>query len=103
MPLFNTSEVMETLQMIEEENLDIRTITMGISLRDCAGRDVTAMQRAIREKIVRLADRLVPVAQDIAHEFGIPIINKRLSVTPIGLVGDGHDRAGFLALAQTLD
>ncbi|MEN6301432.1 MAG: PFL family protein [Armatimonadia bacterium] len=103
MHLFNTSEVMETLQMIEEENLDIRTITMGISLRDCTGRDLAAMQRAIREKIVRLADRLVPVAQEIAHEFGIPIINKRLSVTPIGLVGDGHTREGFLALAQTLD
>jgi len=103
MPLLNTDEIMETLQMIEEENLDIRTITMGISLRDCTDRDPARVRKLVGEKIVRLSERLVPVAEEIAAEFGIPVINKRLSVTPLALVADGHSPDDFLALAQTLD
>ena len=103
MPLLNTSEVMETLQMIEEENLDIRTITMGISLRDCTDRDPARVRQLVRDKLLRLAGSLVPVADEIARTFGIPIINKRLSVTPLALVADGHTGEDFLALAATLD
>ena len=103
MPLLNTDEIMETLQMIEEENLDIRTITMGISLRDCTDRDPACVREMVGDKIVRLSERLVLVAEEIAAEFGIPIINKRLSVTPLALVADGHAPEDFLALAQTLD
>ncbi len=103
MHLLNTAEIMETLQMIEEENLDIRTITMGISLRDCADRDPARTRQLAHDKIIRLSGRLVPVAEEIAGEFGIPIINKRLSVTPLALVGDGHNADDFLALAEALD
>jgi len=103
MHLLNTAEIMETLQMIEEENLDIRTITMGISLRDCADRDPARTRQLVHDKIIRLSGRLVPVAEEIAGEFGIPIINKRLSVTPLALVGDGHNADDFLALAEALD
>ncbi len=103
MRLFHTAEILETLQMIEEENLDIRTITMGISLRDCADRCLARMRELVFNKIVRLARNLVPVAEELAAELGIPIINKRISVTPIALIADGHSAADFLALAQTLD
>ncbi|MBU0607855.1 MAG: DUF711 family protein, partial [Armatimonadetes bacterium] len=103
MHLLNTAEIMETLQMIEEEHLDIRTITMGISLRDCSDRDPARTRQLVHDKIIRLAGRLVPVAEEIAGEFGIPIINKRLSVTPLALVGDGHSAEDFLALAEALD
>lgn len=103
MHLFNTSEVIETLQMIEHEHLDIRTITMGLSLRDCADRDPARVRELVREKVARLAGRLVDVAEEIAGEFGIPIINKRLSVTPCALVADGHSADDFLALAHALD
>lgn len=103
MHLINSTEIMETLQMIEAENLDIRTITMGISLRDCSDRDPARVRQLVHDKLTRLAGRLVPVAEEIAAEFGIPIINKRLSVTPIALVADGHSPDDFIALAQTLD
>lgn len=103
MHLVNSAEIMETLQMIEEERLDIRTITMGISLRDCSDPDPRGLCNRVYNKISRLADQLVPVAEQIEKTFGIPIINKRISVTPIAIVADGHDEDGLLRLAQTLD
>ena len=103
MHLINNAEIMETLQMIEEERLDIRTITMGISLRDCSDPDPNGLCNRVYNKVARLAERLVPVAQEIEKTFGVPIINKRLSVTPIAIVADGHDEKTFLALAQTLN
>ncbi|MHB9132479.1 MAG: DUF711 family protein [Armatimonadota bacterium] len=96
-------EVLETLHMIEAEKLDIRTITMGISLRDCADHDGVTARRRIYGKITRCADRLVAVADEIEKEFGIPIINKRISVTPMALVAEASADKDFVAFAETLD
>ncbi|HOS43792.1 MAG TPA: PFL family protein [Armatimonadota bacterium] len=96
-------EVLETLHMIEAEKLDIRTITMGISLRDCADHDGATARRRILGKITRCADRLVAVADEIQQEFGIPIINKRIAVTPIALVADACADDDYLAFAETLE
>ena len=96
---FSSHEILETISMVQMENLDIRTITMGISLRDCAHPDLqTAASRAY-DKICRKAARLVRVGEEIEHEYGIPIINKRISVTPIaiGIVTD------FAAIDSTVN
>lgn len=82
----NPSDILETIQMIENENLDIRTITMGISLLDCADQDSTAACQKIYDKICLKAERLVQTGEDIEREYGIPIINKRISVTPISML-----------------
>ena len=85
--MINMYEVSETNKMIEHENLDVRTITLGISLLDCVDSDLNELNRKIYEKITNTAKDLVSVGQDIETEFGIPIVNKRISVTPIALVG----------------
>ena len=84
--MINIQEVFETNQMIEKENLDVRTITMGINLLDCADSDLQKTCDNIYRKITTLAKDLVKVGEDIAHEFAIPIVNKRISITPISLV-----------------
>ena len=98
-------EVSETNKMIEQENLDVRTITMGISLLDCVNDDLETLRRNIYEKITRRAERLVEVGEEIAGEYGIPIVNKRISVTPIALIGGSacHTTHDFALIAQTLD
>jgi len=96
-------EVIETIKMIQEENLDIRTITMGISLRDCCHPDTGAACRKIYDKITSLSRDLVKVGEDIEREYGIPIINKRISVTPISLVAESCHEESYLRFAQTLD
>jgi len=103
MPLMNPFEILETLHMIEAEKLDIRTITMGISLRDCADHDGATARRRIFGKITRCADRLVAVADEIEKEFGIPIINKRIAVTPIALVAEASADEDYVAFAETLE
>ena len=103
--MINISEVIETNQMIEEENLDVRTITMGISLLDCAAPDVETLAANIYDKIYLRARDLVPTGEAIAREYGVPVINKRISVTPIALVGGSACRTpeDYVLLAQTLD
>ena len=103
--MINLKEVNETNQMIEHENLDVRTITLGVNLLDCASDSLSATRGKIREKLLRLGGRLVATGEDIAREFGIPIVNKRISVTPIALVGNSCCRSpeDFSALAETLD
>ena len=96
-------EVMETLKMIHEENLDIRTVTMGISLRDCSHNDCSKLCARIYDKICRVSSRLVPVCDDIEKEYGIPIINRRISVTPVSIVGEGCDNTDFVKIAKTMD
>lgn len=80
--MINMYEVSETNKMIEHENLDVRTITLGISLLDCIDSDVEQLNRKIYEKITSTAEKLVSTGADIEKEFGIPIVNKRISVTP---------------------
>ncbi len=99
------SEVKETNDMIEKENLDVRTITLGISLLDCIDSDLDRLNAKIREKILRVARNLVSTGQDIEKEFGIPIVNKRISITPIGLVGAAACKTpeDFVSIAKNLD
>jgi uncharacterized protein (UPF0210 family) len=101
--MLNINDVLETIRMIETEHLDIRTITMGISLLDCCGGDPKALPERIYDKIARKAERLVKVGEELEREFGIPIVNKRVSVTPISLVGAGQDHEGFVNLALAMD
>ncbi len=98
-------EVTETNDMIEHENLDVRTITMGISLLDCADTDLTRMNEKIYKKITSYAKDLVSVGEEIAKDYSIPIVNKRISVTPIALVGASACKApeDFVTVARTLD
>lgn len=99
----NTNEIIETIKMIRDEHLDIRTITMGISLLDCADADAAAACRKIYDKITRYAERLVQTGEDISRRYGIPIINKRISVTPVALIAGASQTADYLPFAQTLD
>ena len=84
--MLNIRDIMETITMIQEENLDIRTITMGMSLLDCADADIDRSCTKVYDKITRLAEKLVATGEDIEHMYGIPIINKRISVTPIAML-----------------
>ena len=103
--MLNIFEVSETNKMIEKENLDVRTITLGISLLDCASSDLAACNRKIYEKITAAAGGLVAAGEEIEKEFGIPIVNKRISVTPMALVGAGACRSAedFVTIAHTMD
>lgn len=101
--MIRTREVLETIKMIQEECLDIRTITMGISLRDCCDRDSKRSRQLIYDKITRLAANLVKVGNDIEKEYGIPIINKRVSVTPISIIAESSDEEDYVRFAETLD
>ena len=103
--MINIAEVIETNQMIEHENLDVRTITMGINLLDCADSNLDVLCRNIYEKITRLACNLVKTGEDISKEYGIPIVNKRISITPIALVGGTACKTpdDYVKIAQTLD
>lgn len=103
MNLINTQDILQTIEMIESQHLDIRTITMGISLLDCIDPDVERCCAKVYEKITRLAADLVRTGEDIEHEYGIPVVNKRISVTPISLIGGSFDKEGYLQLALTLD
>ena len=85
--MININEVLETNKMIEKENLDVRTITLGISLLDCVSDNVDVLCANIRKKIVAVAGNLASTAENISMEYGIPIVNKRISITPISLVG----------------
>jgi Uncharacterized conserved protein len=96
-------EVLETVRMLETENLDIRTITMGINIMDCRGADGEDTGRRTYEKIVRYTSRLVKVGDDIEKEYGIPIINKRISVTPISLIADGFTSQEMVAIGRYMD
>ncbi len=103
--MINISEVFETNKMIEQENLDVRTITMGISLLDCADKDLDVTCEKIYNKITSLASSLVKTGEDIAKEFGVPIVNKRISITPISLVGGACCKipGDYVQIAKTLD
>ena len=102
MAMLNTADILETIQMIREENLDIRTVTMGISLFDCVSEDEKRLCDKIYDKITKKAEKLVSVGQDIEKQYGVPIVNKRVAVTPVSLVGGGISPEGYLRVAHTL-
>jgi len=103
--MIHINEVIETNKMIEDENLDVRTITLGISLLDCADSDLDELNKKIYDKITRIAGNLVATGNKIQKEFGIPIVNKRIAVTPIALVGAAACKSpeDFVSIAKTLD
>lgn len=103
--MINMFEVNETNKMIEQENLDVRTITLGISLLDCIDSDLEKVNQKVYNKITGLAKNLVQTGEDISKEYGIPIVNKRISVTPIALIGGAACKTpeDFVTLAKTLD
>ena len=103
--MINIWEVNETNEMIEKENLDVRTITLGISLLDCIDSDLERLNDRIYEKITTIAKDLTAVGSDIEKNYCIPIVNKRISVTPIALIGAAACKTpeDFVSIAQTLD
>ena len=101
--MINTNEILSTIHMIDQQHLDVRTITMGISLLDCADPNPDAACRKIYDKITRRAERLVTVGQAIETEFGIPIVNKRISVTPMALVAGASETDSYVPFALALD
>ena len=103
--MININEVIETNKMIDKENLDVRTITMGISLLDCIDSNLDKVCENVYNKITTMAKDLVATGEEISTEFGIPIVNKRISVTPIALVGGSACKTpdDFVKIAQALD
>ena len=100
--MLNTSDILETIKMISEENLDVRTVTMGISLLDCVSDDQARLEAKIYDKITKKAEKLVSVCEDMEKSYGVPIINKRVSVTPISMIGGAIGPDGYVRLAHTL-
>ncbi len=100
--MINTQDVLETIGMIREENLDIRTITMGISLWDCVSEDTDKLCQKIYDKITTRAENLVKAGEEIEKMYGIPIVNKRVSVTPVSLIGGNTTPEGYIKIAHTL-
>ena len=101
--MININEVIETNKMIDKENLDVRTITLGISLLDCIDSDLNKLCDNVYKKITTMAKDLVATGEEIGKEFGIPIVNKRISVTPIALIGGSACKTpdDFVKIAQT--
>ena len=101
--MINPYEILETIRMIDQEKLDIRTITMGISLRDCIDSDGDKARRKIYDKITKCAKNLVKTGEKIELEYGIPIINKRVSVTPISIIAEATDEKDYVEFAKIMD
>ncbi len=101
--MLSQNEIMQTIQMIDQQHLDVRTITMGISLLSCAHSDAETACGKIYDKITRYAEKLVSTGEAIEKEFGIPIVNKRISVTPIALVAAAAETEDYVPFARTLD
>ena len=101
--MLNQKEILSTIEMIDQQHLDVRTITMGISLLSCARSDPKAACDAIYDKITRYAEKLVKTGEDIEREFGIPIVNKRISVTPMALVAGASETEDCVPFALALD
>jgi uncharacterized protein (UPF0210 family) len=100
---FTQREILETVRMTEMERLDIRTVTMGINLHDCASRSAEEMARSVADKIASCASGLVSTVDEISAEFGIPVANKRVSVTPLATVGEACREADYVGLARAVD
>lgn len=101
--MISLMEAQETNKMIEESNLDVRTITMGISLLDCADSDINKFNKKIYDKITQKAENLVRVGDDISKEYGVPVVNKRISITPIAIAAAGCNTNSYVSIAHTLD
>jgi len=101
--MLRSDQIMATVEMVQKENLDVRTVTMGINILDCRRGTVEQTCKAVEDKIAKYADNFVSTCEEVALKFGIPVVNKRISVTPAALVGAGFKRDDFVLLAQCLD
>ncbi len=101
--MLRSDQIITTVEMIQKENLDVRTVTMGINLLDCRGESVQSTCENIKKRINALAGNFVPTCDAISRKYGIPVVNKRISVTPIAFVGAGFKKDGFIAIAKSLD
>ena len=101
--MFNTQNAIDTIRMIDQQHLDIRTVTMGISLRSCADASAEKSCQKIYDLIARRAESLVATVEQIESEFGIPIVNKRISVTPIALVAEASETEDYVPFARAMD
>jgi uncharacterized protein len=96
-------EIISTLEMLKSENLDVRTVTLGINLLDCAGEDIHYVKRRITERILGLAGNFVDLCDGVGQKYGIPVVNKRIAVSPIAVVGAALSPAHLVEVAQSLD
>jgi hypothetical protein len=96
-------EIISTLDMLKNEHLDVRTVTLGVNLLDCAGSDMNHVRRRIAERVMGLAGKLVPVCERVGQKYGIPVVNKRIAVSPIAVVGAALSPAELVEIARTLD
>lgn len=101
--MMRSEDILSTIRMVRQEHLDVRTVTLGINVLDCASPDITHVCEKVRYKLQRWAARLVPVCEVLSHKYGIPIVNKRLAVSPVSAVAAAHGEEGFLQLARALD
>ncbi|HID07392.1 MAG TPA: DUF711 family protein, partial [Armatimonadetes bacterium] len=101
--MVRTEDILATIRMIHEENFDVRTVTMGISLLDCRSDNVDALCQRIYERILSRAARLRDACEALTAKYGVPIVNRRIAVTPISIVAAGHTHDGFLQVAHALD
>ena len=103
MAVFTTEEVLRTVEMIQKENLDVRTVTLGINLLECVHQDSHRLQERVFKKIVNKARSLVPVCEEISRRYGIPIVNKRISLSPVSQLLEAHNEVTAVAVAKTID
>ncbi|MEL6270088.1 MAG: DUF711 family protein, partial [Chloroflexota bacterium] len=101
--MIRSDQILDTVSMIQDENLDVRTVTMGIDLLDCRSDDIDTTCANIKAKIHRYAGDLVATCEAISQKYGIPVVNKRISITPIAHVGASATEADFVKLAHALD
>ena len=101
--MYRTEDVLATLGMVRQHKLDVRTVTMGVDLQPCAAPDLSALCARIRERLLRYARRLRAVCEEVEGRYGIPIVNRRLAVSPIASVAAGQTTEGYLEVARTLD
>ncbi|MFP4048851.1 MAG: PFL family protein [Desulfovermiculus sp.] len=101
--MLSEREVISTLEMVKNENLDVRTVTLGISLFDCASHDPARAQKAVRDKILRIGSHFVPMCDRVGAKYGIPVVNKRIAVSPVAVVGAPFGPEELILLAKTLD
>ncbi|MFW6457262.1 MAG: DUF711 family protein, partial [Planctomycetota bacterium] len=98
-----TQDILTTLRMFQEENLDVRTVTLGVNLLDCADPDTARLCRKVRDKVRRHAGELVRICEGVEHRYGIPIVNRRLAFTPLASIVAGGRREAFCQIAEELD
>jgi uncharacterized protein (UPF0210 family) len=101
--MLRSDQILATVEMIQKENLDVRTVTMGINLLDCRAETIEKTCKNIEEKIITFAGNFVPTCNEMSRKYGIPVVNKRISVTPIAFVGAGYEKDDFIEIAKCLD